>query len=111
MELVINGCRYTDVTPDRAMTCARGCYQRAVLDGWHTWSGSSLKGKAREYGGRYARSRVSLRERLDAVFPGLRLEQLRNGKPAGNGRLTLLFPMTLALALEETSGRPSQEAS
>lgn len=47
-----------------ALKLARGDYQRALIYGSETWSGSSLKGKAREYGAHYARSRRNLIERL-----------------------------------------------
>jgi len=33
---------------------AKGSYQRDLILGHETWSGSSLKGKASEYGSRYA---------------------------------------------------------
>lgn len=47
-----------------ALQLARGRYQRALIDGSETWSGSSLTGKARSYGARYAESRRALLERL-----------------------------------------------
>lgn len=49
---------------------ARGSYQRALLTGEETWSGSSLRGKAGRYAGRYARSRSSLVERIQASLVG-----------------------------------------
>lgn len=42
----------------------RHSYQRALLAGDESWSGSSLKGKAARYSSRYAASRASLAERL-----------------------------------------------
>lgn len=47
-----------------AMACARGRYQRALLQGEHNLSGSTLKGKAARYGAQYARSRAGLIRRL-----------------------------------------------
>lgn len=48
----------------RALKLARGCYQRAIVEGHHNLSGSSLRGTAKHYGGRYARSRANLLKRL-----------------------------------------------
>lgn len=47
-----------------ALKLARGSYQRALIYGTESWSGSTLRGKAREYGARYAKSRRALIERL-----------------------------------------------
>lgn len=49
---------------DAAMKLARGVYQRALLSGEHNLSGSTLKGKAFRYCGRYARSRANLLARM-----------------------------------------------
>ena len=46
---------------------ARGTYQRDLLEGRARWSGSDLRGKARQYGGRYATSRANLATRLEAA--------------------------------------------
>ena len=46
---------------------ARGTYQRDLLEGRARWSGSDLRGKARQYGGRYATSRGNLATRLQAA--------------------------------------------
>lgn len=48
----------------RASLPAHRTYQRALLDGGESWSGSTLRGKAARYGARYAASRASLAERL-----------------------------------------------
>lgn len=47
-----------------AAICARGAYQAALLDGYEAWSGSTLRGRAKTYGSRYARSRDALDTRL-----------------------------------------------
>lgn len=47
-----------------ALPLARGCYQRALLHGWARLSGAGLRGRARSYAGRYARSRANLLARL-----------------------------------------------
>lgn len=39
---------------------ARGCYQRSLLAGNEALSGSTLKGKASKFGGRYKASRENL---------------------------------------------------
>lgn len=61
------------VTAAQALTDAvygacRGAYQRSLLDGGETWSGSSLVGKAAKYGGRYAESRVALLARIQVAL-------------------------------------------
>jgi hypothetical protein len=45
-------------------SCARGCYQRALLAGDEAWSGAGLQGKARSYGRFYQRSRENLVRRI-----------------------------------------------
>ena len=45
---------------DKALALAKGRYRRALLLGDQAWSGSTLTGKARKYGGRYAQSRYRL---------------------------------------------------
>lgn len=49
---------------DKITACARGQYQRWLLDGREKWSGASLRGRAREYGARYAESRSNLLSRI-----------------------------------------------
>jgi hypothetical protein len=43
---------------------ARGCYQRALLEGREAWSGATLAGKAKSYWGHYERSRNNLVKRI-----------------------------------------------
>lgn len=50
-----------------ALQQARGSYQDNLLRGYESWSGASLKGKAKKWSGRYARSRDSLIARLTKV--------------------------------------------
>jgi len=54
--------------------CARGCYQRNVALGIDNWSGSSLKGNARKYGGHYERSRENLLRRFNEKIAPLGLK-------------------------------------
>lgn len=49
---------------EAALAQAKGSYQRALVLGKQTWSGSDLRGKARKYSGHYARSRAALLRRL-----------------------------------------------
>ena len=51
----------------QALKLARGAYQRALIEGDETWSGSSLKGKAKKWSSKYARSRKELLARLMAA--------------------------------------------
>lgn len=47
----------------------RGTYQESLLEGRETWSGSSLRGKAREYAGKYAASRAALLAEINRRLP------------------------------------------
>lgn len=50
-----------------ALQCARGRYQRALLEGQEASSGSTLEGKAARWSGAYAASREALYKRLRAA--------------------------------------------
>lgn len=52
---------------EAACKLARGCYQRAILEGNEALSGSTLAGKAKGYGDRYKRSSAALLARLTAA--------------------------------------------
>ena len=47
-----------------ALALARGCYQRAIVQGDACLSGADLRGNAAKYSGRYARSRAALLGRM-----------------------------------------------
>lgn len=47
-----------------AFDCATGDYQFHVLTGLSSWSGSDLKGKAKQYAGKYRASRETLLGKL-----------------------------------------------
>jgi len=49
---------------ETALACTRGSYQRGVVLGLESLSGSTLRGKAKKYGVHYARSRTNLLSRL-----------------------------------------------
>jgi len=49
----------------RALKLCRGCYQRSLVERGETLGGSTLRGKARQYKGRYQESARSLLDRLD----------------------------------------------
>lgn len=74
---------------------ARGSYQRALLRGETAWSGATLRGGARVWGARYARSRASLIERLEANGYEVTLLRVRRCGDslcvADNGALTALI--------------------
>jgi hypothetical protein len=62
-----------------ALSLARGRYQENLLRGnAESWSGSTLRGKARDWGLQYRRSRESLLDRMRAS--GLKLEFRRVGR-------------------------------
>ena len=52
--------------PDLSIYAA-GSYQHDLLAGRHSWSGSTLKGKAKKYAAHYAESRGNLIARIRAV--------------------------------------------
>jgi hypothetical protein len=67
----------TESIMEQALGLARGSYQRNLIRGFETWSGSSLRGRAAEYAGRYSTSRSNLLDRIEgaglgAVFRGRR---------------------------------------
>ncbi len=53
-----------DQTKDLALAQCKGIYQRHLIQGLESVSGSTLRGKARIWGGRYAASRQNLMRRL-----------------------------------------------
>lgn len=50
-----------------ALKLARGCYQRALLQGVENLSGSTLRGRAKEYAGRYKQSAETLLFRMTSA--------------------------------------------
>lgn len=52
---------------ERAIALARGSYQRDLLDGYESLSGSTLRGKASTYSDHYAASRRALLARIAAA--------------------------------------------
>jgi hypothetical protein len=52
---------------EKALALARGKYQRDLICGNETLGGSTLRGRARQYSGRYQRSAYALLARLDAA--------------------------------------------
>ena len=66
---------------DAALACARGSYQRALLQGRESLSGSTLRGKASRYGNKYAESRDNLLRRMtDAGVEWCEHRTLRSGR-------------------------------
>ena len=49
---------------ERAMSLAKGSYQKGLLSGQYDWSGADLCGEARRYGWHYSLSRTNLIKRL-----------------------------------------------
>lgn len=67
------------------LSLAKGCYQRQLILGNETWSGSSLKGAARsKWGVNYWKSRKGLLKRIEAA----RLGYLTLGK---RGKIELVI--------------------
>lgn len=80
----------------RALALARGSYQRALVEGTAALSGATLRGAAKRWGGRYARSARALLIRLRAAGLG---DEIR----AKHGRRVLVIyraPRQLELPLE-----------
>lgn len=49
---------------DQALALAKGSYQQSLVYGHEAWSGSTLRGKAKQYAGSYSRSRDALLQRM-----------------------------------------------
>lgn len=71
-----------------AFDCATGDYQRSVLLGGATWSGSELTGTAARYGGSYRNSREALLGRLQES--GLSVERTTGAR----GRIVVVVMTT-----------------
>lgn len=71
-------CSDTDRTT--ALKLAKGSYQKGLLLGYEAWSGSTLKGKAKEWAGSYGRSRDSLLSRLRRAGLELAFETVNRRK-------------------------------
>ena len=54
----------SDGVKTRALQCARGEYQEGLITGRYSWYGSGLRGRAKNWSGRYWRSRTALIARL-----------------------------------------------
>lgn len=65
---------------DRAIACCRGVYQRDLIAGIEAWSGSTLRGKAKSYSGRYAVSRENLLDRLEKEGLDVEIVRREHGK-------------------------------
>lgn len=55
---------YTGDARNKALRVAKGAYQRALICGQESLSGSTLRGEARRWGAQYARSRDAVLERI-----------------------------------------------
>jgi histidinol-phosphate/aromatic aminotransferase/cobyric acid decarboxylase-like protein len=70
-----------DAAISAALDLCRGVYQRDVVLGAQAWSGADLRGRAREYSGRYKRSREALLKRMRKAGIPVRVETVnRHGK-------------------------------
>ena len=81
-----------------ATELARGCYQRNLLGGSEALSGSTLRGRAAKYSGRYAASRRNLLHRLSAA--GIEWHEMRGVR---GRRILVLGPMPLDPRAELTA--------
>ena len=84
--------KISDAAYAAAIPHARGSYQRGILGGYENLSGSTLRGNAKRYGGRYALSRRALLSRLEAA--GLIVSEERG--PKGRRILTISLPQEVA---------------
>lgn len=50
-----------------ALSVCKGSYQESLIRGYEAWSGSTLKGKAATYKGKYHTSRLALMGRMRAA--------------------------------------------
>lgn len=58
----------SEETRRAALELARGCYQRSLLLGRASWSGSGIRGRASKWSSHYASSRYALIGRLAGKF-------------------------------------------
>ena len=65
---------------DKALDLCRGSYQRDVLLGRESLSGSTLKGKAKSYGGKYKASAASILRKCQQAGLNVREESGLRGK-------------------------------
>lgn len=70
---------------------ARGTYQRALLAGDARWSGADIKGRARQWGARYAIARDGLLARVRTVAAKHGYDAQLSGGTAKTGPLALIF--------------------
>ena len=82
---------------DRALDHARGSYQRDLVMGLESISGSTLQGKAGQWGGKYAHSRDRLLERLDRI--GIKVGRATDHK----GRRVLVLGDVPPVATDRTA--------
>jgi hypothetical protein len=71
----------------RCLEACRGDYQRGIVLGSESLSGSTLTGKAASWGSHYKASRSNLVRRLEAL-PGIVVTEERRGK--GRARILVL---------------------
>jgi len=69
-----------EVDKDEVFSCVRGCYQEGLLAGHEAWSGATLRGKARDYGREYAKSRESLLDRIASKGINVSFVRLKHGR-------------------------------
>ena len=74
---------------DKALSLARGSYQRAIVRGQEACSGSTLRGRAKEYRGRYRASLDNFVKRLEKA--GVEVGEVYVG--AQRKRVLVLGPM------------------
>lgn len=80
---------------ESALRLARGCYQRAILTGSEAISGATLRGRAKQYAGRYADSARAILRRCQSAGLPVREERGPHGK-----RLVVIGHATVAAAWE-----------
>src|SRR5260370_6975761 len=69
-----------NVMQDVVFRLARGSYQEGLLGGRASWAGSDLRGRGREYAGRYTKSRHSLARRLEHAGYDLQWERRKHNR-------------------------------
>lgn len=65
---------------NKALELCRGEYQRNFIMGFENLSGSTLKGKAKQWSGKYAKSRAGILARLDKAGIYYTEERGENGR-------------------------------
>lgn len=70
----------TDRAYALALSLTKGSYQRGIVEGYEALSGSTLRGRAKNYGAHYAKSRDAFLKRCRAAGIAIAIHARAHGK-------------------------------